>query len=293
MIKLPDSLTTKVGRATLIAGKHSPTLMFAGGVVGVVGAAVLACRATLKLEETVEVTQRYLDDAKSLQHDNYTEKDRKQDLAYIYIRQGTAIVKLYAPAVGLGVLSIGLLTGSHVQLTKRNAALAGAYAALEKGFSDYRKRVAEEFGEDKERELRYDAERSKEKGTDGKKKEVVKVGAAGASIYARFFDQLCTPWSPDVEYNRLFLQCQQNYANDKLRARGHVFLNEVYDMLDIPRSKAGAVVGWVITKDSEGDNYIDFGIFNSDDPLKRDFVNGREGAILLDFNVDGVIYDKI
>jgi hypothetical protein len=64
-------------------------------------------------------------------------------------------------------------------------------------------------------------------------------------------------------------------------------------MLGIDRSKAGSVVGWVITKEGTGDNFIDFGVFDGDNPRARDFVNGREGSILLDFNVDGVIYDKI
>jgi hypothetical protein len=100
-------------------------------------------------------------------------------------------------------------------------------------------------------------------------------------------------WNPEPEYNLIFLQCQQNWANDQLRTRGHVFLNEVYDMLGLERSKAGAVVGWVFTKDGSTDNFIDFGVFNGETQISRDFVNGHEGAILLDFNVDGVIYDKI
>jgi hypothetical protein len=202
---------------------------------------------------------------------------------------------LYAPAIACGALSIGALAGSHRVLTKRNLALTAAYSAVEKGFNDYRTRVVEEFGEDKDRELRYgtDTEKITTEGKDGKTKtkEVKIVGPNSASVYARFFDEYCKNWKRQPEYNLLFLQCQQNYANDLLQSRGHIFLNEVYDMIGIDRSKAGAVVGWVISKD--GDNFVDFGIFDGDNPKARDFVNGREGSILLDFNVDGVIYDKI
>lgn len=295
-LNIPASLTTKAGRALLQTQKHSPTIMLATGIVGAVGATVLACKATLKVEEVLDRTKEQLDDIKSLQHnDDYVNNHKAQDLTYVYVRNGVALVRLYAPAAALGIVSIGLITGSHIQLNRRNAATMAAYAALEKGFADYRKRVAAEFGEDKEEQLRYNAAASVEKGKDGKKKDAVRVGPGSESVYARFFDELCKPWSKEPEYNRFFLQCQQNFANHLLNTRGHVFLNEVYDMLDIPRSQAGAVVGWVLTKDGKagGDNYVDFGIFRGDDPVVRDFVNGREGAILLDFNVDGVIYDKI
>jgi hypothetical protein len=86
----------------------------------------------------------------------------------------------------------------------------------------------------------------------------------------------------------MFLQCQQNYFNQQLKARGHVFLNEIYDAIGLERSKAGTIVGWVT--DGNGDGYIDFGMFED---ASRRFINGIEPSILLDFNVDGVIYDLI
>ena len=89
----------------------------------------------------------------------------------------------------------------------------------------------------------------------------------------------------------LFLRTQQNYANDLLKARGHLFLNEVYSMLGIPHTSAGAIVWWTIG--AGGDNYVDFGIFTRDSQVVREFVNGYERSILLDFNVDGVIWDMI
>lgn len=98
------------------------------------------------------------------------------------------------------------------------------------------------------------------------------------------FDENSVCWSPTPEYNRVFLQCQQNYANDLLRARGHIFLNEIHDMLGVPRTGNGAVCGWI-------DNPVDFGIFNQDG-IKRDLLTD-DGVIHLEFNVDGVIYDKI
>jgi hypothetical protein len=172
--------------------------------------------------------------------------------------------------------------------------LTAAYGALEKGFNEYRGRVIDKYGEEEDRDFRYGSEKVEVLDQEtGKNKTVTRVGSDDPSIYARFFDPYSTSWSKEAEYNLLFLKCQQNYANDLLRSRGHVFLNEVYDLLGVPRSKAGAVVGWILSKNGETDNFINFGVFDGREQVARDFVNGREGAILLDFNVDGVIYDKI
>lgn len=292
---IPNAITRKVGRQILLGKKYSPELLFGGGVVGMVGTAVLASRATLKLESVLDETNKNQDKAKTLvaqDRSDYTQDDFKKDMVIIHVRGAMAVCKLYAPAVALGVISVAALTGSHIILNKRNAALTAAYTALEKGFKEYRQRVEAEVGPEKERELRYGVE--EEVVSDTKNGKAVKnkvVSANGSSIYARFFDEYSRNWEKTPEYNLLFLRAQQSYANDLLKSRGHVFLNEVYDMLGIDRSRAGAVVGWVISDD--GDNFVDFGIFDQNRESARDFVNGREGSILLDFNVDGVIYDKI
>jgi hypothetical protein len=265
--------------------------MFAAGVAGMVGSTVLACRSTLKLEEFLSDVQIDLNVAKEMEHEEYSDSDRQKDIAIIYTRSAVGLVKLYGPSILLGSVSVGLLTKSHNLLTERNAALTAAYAAVDKAFAQYRGRVVEKYGEDEDRELRYsakDVDVINEK--TGKTTTRRRVGDDEPSMYARFFDELSTSWNREPEYNLVFLKCQQSYANNMLKTRGHVFLNEVYDSLGIERTKAGQVVGWVISKD--GDNFIDFGIYTNQDKV-RDFVNGREGAILLDFNVDGVIYDKL
>ncbi len=299
---VPNPISRRFSRQLLVVSKHSPTLLFAGGVVGVVATTVMACRATLKLEDVLEETNQNFEKAKMLlasKNANYSHGDYQKDTALLYVRGAVSVGKLYTPAILVGAVSIGALAGSHNILSKRNASLTVAYAAIEKGFAQYRARVTEELGADKDREFRYGSENhtivvdNKKKGEGFQKTKVVKrVGGDDPSVYARFFDEYSTYWSREPEYNHVFINCQQNYANDMLHSRGHIFLNEVYDMLGIERSKAGAVVGWVISRD-DGDNDIDFGVFQGVNQVARDFVNGREGSILLDFNVDGVIYDKI
>lgn len=290
-------VTSKVGRQILIAQKHSPVLLFGAGVVGVVTAAVLASRATLKLEETLDDIHKDLANAGVLNEKNpslYPDNDYLRDKTIIYTRAVGRVVKLYAPAVAVGGLSIAALTGSHIILNRRNIALTAAYAAIEKGFRQYRDRVVKEFGEDKDREYRYglvDKEIVEETETGPVTRVVKGVPNKDGSIYARFFDESSSSWNKIPSYNQLFLQCQQNYANDLLRSRGHLFLNEVYDMLGLERSKEGAVVGWVL--DGNGDDFVDFGVFRGDEFMGQQFVNGAERSVLLDFNVDGVIYDKI
>lgn len=291
---VPGAISQKLARTALLAQKSSPEVLLAAGIIGMVGSTVLACRATLKMDAVLDETKEKLNTAKTLEHQDYSERDRQRDISLIYYQTGIKVVKLYTPAIVLGGLSIYALTTSHSIMAKRAVALTAAYGALEKGFNEYRGRVIEKYGEEEDRNLRYGSQQIEV--TDpksGKKKTVTRVGRNEPSIYARFFDISSSSWNKEPEYNRMFLQCQQNYANDKLHARGHVFLNEVYDMLGLERSKAGAVVGWILSKDGETDNYIDFGVFDGKTQASRDFVNGFEGAILLDFNVDGVIYDKI
>lgn len=293
---VPAAISKTVSRNSLVLQKNSPGLLFGAGIVGVIGSTVLACRATLKMDDVLGEAKEKLITAKTLQHREYSERDRQKDITLIYVQTSVKIVRAYGPAVILGGLSIAALTSSHNILSRRNAALTAAYAALEKGFGEYRARVVEKYGEEEDRNLRYGT-RTETIGSKKKKEEVLRVGPGDPSIYARFFDSYSSrSWDKVPEYNLIFLRCQQNYANDLLKSRGHVFLNDVYDMLGLERSTAGAVVGWVGYQDKQGlgDDYIDFGIFaDKDRDCFVDFVQGFEGAILLDFNVDGIIYDKI
>jgi len=291
---VPEVIGRQIARKALLAQKASPEVLLVGGVVGMVGSTVLACRATLKMDAVLEETKDKLNTAKTLVHEDYSEKDRSRDISLIYFQSGVRVVRLYLPAVIVGGISIYALTSSHRILSRRNVALTAAYGALEKGFNEYRARVVDKYGEEEDRDFRYGTEKVQITDPEtGKKKTVTRVSSNDPSIYARFFDPVSASWSKEPEYNLIFLKCQQNYANDLLRARGHVFLNEVYDMLGLSRSKAGAVVGWLLSQNGETDNFVNFGVFDGREQVARDFVNGREGAILLDFNVDGVIYDKI
>lgn len=306
--KLPASATRTINRAVLKIRKHSPEILVVSGIVCAVTSTVMACKATTKIEEVITESKEHVDMTKKYVEDNgftekYTETDYKKDLTIMYTQRGLKLAKLYAPAVILGTVSITAILAGHNILRKRNVALAAAYATIDKGFKEYRGRVIERFGEELDKELKYNikAKEIDEIKINEKtgKEEVVKKAINVAdpntySDYARLFDDGCLGWTKDPEYNLMFLKDQQRYANDRLKTKGSLFLNEVYDMLGIPRTKAGAVVGWIFDeKHPNGDNFVDFGIYDMNNEKTRRFVNGYERTILLDFNVDGVIYDKI
>ena len=296
--------------------KHSPEILVVAGVVGTVVSAVMACKATTKVSDILEKAK---EDINSI-HDcaaneefveEYTPEDVKKDLTIVYVQTGIKLAKLYAPAVALGVLSLSGILASNNILRKRNVALAAAYATVDKGFKEYRNHVVERFGEEVDRELRHGIKAKKiEKvivGEDGKEKKVKEtisvVERDSLSDYSFFFEESNPYWEKDGNYNRMFLLAQQQYANDKLRANGYLFLNDVLDTLGIPRTKAGQIVGWVYNPNNpNGDNYVDFGIYETYRRDEESFVKetamrerfGKEvyeRVVLLDFNVDGNILD--
>lgn len=289
--------------------KRSPEILLVSGIVGVITAAVMACKATTRVAEILDETKDDLETIHKAQNnkelaEKYSAEDGKKDLAIVYIQTGYKFVKLYGPSVALGVLSITGILASNNILRKRNMALAAAYAAIDKGFKDYRSRVIERFGSEVDKELRYNIRAKKIEeivtGEDGKEKKVKKsVDIANPDVsseYARFYDDGCTGWEKDAETNLITLRMMQAWANDKLKAQGFLFLNDVYRELGIPLTKAGQCVGWLYRPDDPdhlGDNYVDFGMYDINREKSRDFVNGYERSILLDFNVDGNILDYI
>lgn len=304
-MKLLNNISAKItkvgGRTLLKVSKHSPTILMVVGISSVVGAAVLACRATLKAGEVLDGHQEKLEQINeagtSIDVKDYSEKDFKRDLTVAYVQTGVDFVKLYGPAVMLMLFGVSCLLKSHSIMNRRNVALMAAYKALDEGFAAYRKRVVDEYGEKKDYMLRHGLTAEEvsytEVGEDGKVKKLKKTVLSEpteTSIYARLFDSKCSEWVNDPQYNLMLLKNKEQHFNDLLKTRGNVFLNEVYDALGIERCPEGCIVGWVWGE--HGDNKVDFGL-NRDDQLVTNFINGYEKRVLLDFNVDGVVYDKI
>lgn len=299
ILKSVNGVTSK---AVMKLKKHSPEILVVAGIAGTVVSAVLACKATTKVAEILDETKGTLDtihegmETGAINGQEYTNEDGKKDTVVVYAQTGMKLAKLYGPAIILGTLSITSILASNNILRKRNVALGAAYAAIDKSFKEYRGRVIERFGEQVDTELKYGIKAKKfeeievdpETGKEKKVKKTVMVADPNLqSDYAVYFDSKSRNYETNPDYNRMFLKAQQAFANDKLQTRGHLFLNEVLDDLDLPRTPAGQIVGW--TKDGP-DGYVNFRIVE----VERETENGRhEPALLLDFNVEGNIWEKM
>lgn len=299
---VPATVSVKLAKQILRTKKNSPAIMFGVGLAGAVTATVMACKATLQLEDVLEEFEKEklaADEMLTTRPERFDNKKHSATITALRAKAAKDVVKLYAPAVGVGFISVCLLTGAHVVLTKRNAGLTAAYVALDKGFREYRERVVKEYGEDKDRELRYGSldKEIVEEGEHGHEVKTIKRHGVrtGKSIYARVYDENNKHWSQHPYDNKVFLQSQQCWLNERLRANGYVMLNDAYDCLGLERSTAGSIVGWVRdTRKTNGDGYIDFGLGDMGDPAIRDFMNDIDNkGILLDFNVDGPVYELI
>lgn len=303
-LRIPDfpgkeKLVAKTARLGLQISKRSPELCLGTGIVLGIGATVMACKATLKIEdildshnETVEKIEYALAHPEACKAE-YSVEDAQRDKFLNYIRTAGNFAKIYAPAIILGSLSIGFLIGGHKIMARRNAAMMAAYAALQKSFDAYRMRIRDEFGEEKENDIFNGVhtrieEVVNDKGKVVKKKDVTQDD--DLSPYRRCFDESNPHWTRNAEQNKFFLAMAQSYMNDRLRINGHVFLNEVLDYLGFPRTSAGAVCGWIR---GYGDDFISFGMWDGMTPGSREFINCQERSVWLNFNCHGVIYDLI
>lgn len=310
------NLSRGASKAKLVLKKHAPTILMVTGAVSVIGGTVTACKATLKAQDVLKETNEELDQIKkAMDPENlkegatYTQEDAKKDVIGVYARATMSMAKLYLPSViliGTGIVS---MFASNRILRKRCASLSAAYATLDSIFKKYRKNVVEKYGEEVDHDMRYGVKRKKievetidpETGKTKKSKKEISVidNLEGYSDYARFFDDVSGYYEknrdgrPNNDYNMMFLHARQKEANDILQRQGYLFLNTVYDMLGLERSIAGQSVGWVYDpENTDYDSYVTFNIFEHQRENER-FIEGYEDVILLDFNVDGDILDRV
>lgn len=299
-----DTITRTINKVKINISKHSPELLIAAGIVGAVTSTVMACKATRKIDIIIEEHKKSIDAINTIsnntelkENNNYSDEDKVRDLAITYGKTAIGFTKLYGPSVALGVASITCILASNNIMRKRNAALGAAYTTIFNSFREYRNRVADRYGQEAERQIRYaiKAEEIEKTVTNDKGKEkkvteqVISYDPNGISDYARIFGKGYTKaWEADPEYNMVFLKAQQSMFTNKLRSEGIVFLNDVYDALGYERTKYGQIVGWRYDeKNPVGDNFVDFGIYNMSVPENAEFINGSSNTVLLDFNVDG------
>ena len=306
--KVSTSAAKFAGKAEFTIKKNSPEILLGAGIVGFVGTVVLACRATCRADEVLEFHRRKIkdiEDAKEIADSDpegemsYDIEIYRQDKAIRYLKTTGNLAKLYAPTVAVGALSLACILTSRNIMQKRYLGVVAAYNGLSAAFEEYRKRVRDEYGEGLDKHFRYGTTYEElpvydENGKKTKEKEQVEKTETGMVMQTddscRFFDSSNPNWDKNPAFSMMWLRGQQNIVNDLLHTRGHVFLNEVYDALGFPHTPQGAVLGWI---DGEGDNCIDFGLYDQNKENVRRFVNGVDNVIMLEFNHDGVIWDRI
>ena len=318
-MKVLDYIKESIEPVAKYCNRHSNGILtgltIGGGLVAI-GGAVYGTVKTVKDVSEFKEAREELEDFSYETNENTTEeeiaqidKDYKHTKRMLYLKFAGRLANNYGLTFAAAlIMLLSAVKNSKIQAQKDETIkdITAAYIALSQSFKAYRKRVTDKYGREEDLELLYGTHKEKvtETDEDGKKtkKEVNVIDGIQCDEYTRFFDASCKGWEPSAEMNMLYLLNQQKQANRLLKANGSLFLNEVYDLLGIERTKTGAIVGWIYDKDNPiGDNEVDFGIFDvkfhdkmvGDGLAQRRFVNGLEDVVLLNFNVDGPILDRV
>lgn len=285
-----NNLTRKAYAIKFKLNKRSPEISLGIGILCGIATTVSACKATIKAQEILKERDENLkkyEELKDEGSDEYTEEDYDIDVRNEKIKSYVKIGKAYAQSVVFGVSSVFFLVNCDRTLNRRLAGVTSAYELLSDKFNSYRDNVVKKYGKDEDDKLYHNVESFIDENGEEHIPNVEQLKeVAENSVYSRFFDETCFGYRDDPEKNREYLMMKQKEANKLLELRGYLFLNDIYSMLDMPKSNAGQFIGYVY--DPNNSNKIDFGITRNTWATRR-FVNGYEPVILLDFNVDGII----
>lgn len=221
--------------------KHSPEILTGIGIAGMVSTTVMAVRATPKALMLIEEEKRRqnADIRETAKANGETEIVHIDKLSHVDTIKTTW--KCYIPAVITGTLSAACLIGASSVNLRRNAALATAYTLSESALKDYRDKVIETVGEEKEKEVRKAVAKEQIERNPVENNEVI-ITSTG--------DDLCY----DVLSGRYFksdvskIKQAVNEINRQLLFDTYVSLNSFYDAIGLDGTKIGDDLGWSVEK---------------------------------------------
>lgn len=298
------SITTAIHTGIARVSKHAPTILSVAASAGVVGTGYLAWKAGTRFEDVEgrdwERRKECIRNADNIPGEEVPAYERKLRILFIL---DTA--KSVAPAAIVGGVTIAMIYFSNSISKKRLAALGAAYAVLQNAFDGYKKTMVDALGKETVEKIirpklpNYEKTAEEILSSDNKSDAANVADAVIASIrdlspYSRIIaEESSNCWDENEDYTAENVAAVQLWANRRLERKGHLFLNEVYDQLGLSRTREGSVVGWL--KNSEnGDGYVSFGDYDANTyRVPSDDYSRVDTNFILDFNVDGVIWDKI
>jgi hypothetical protein len=245
-----------VSKAAFSLGKHSPTILVAVGVAGVIASAVGACMATRKLDEVMEMHEKRMNAAND--EENVPDEKERQKLKYAArMATGWDMIKLYAlPTLGL-IASVTCIIGAQVILRRRNAILSASLLSATKAFDEYRKRVADRFGDEVERQIHYNMI------PDGDPVTVIDMDENGKAHKSKvqnfaidpsiapvedniiYFTRNYSPlWKDDDVINEHTIEQIIQYVIDAYDKTGHVFVNDIRSDFAVDGTIGGQALGY-------------------------------------------------
>lgn len=297
------SITTAFHTGVARISKHAPTILSVTASAGVIATGYLAWKAGTRFEDVEgrdwDRRKECLRNADIIPDEDVPKIERKNRILFIL-----DTVQTVAPAAIVGAATITMIYFSNSISKKRLAAMGAAYATLQTAFDGYKRTMVEALGKESvdkilKPKLPNVGKSAEEILSSDNKSDAANVSDAvvnsikALSPYARIIaEESSTCWDPNEDYTSQNLAAVQLWANRRLERKGHLFLNEIFDQLGLSRTREGAVVGWL--KNGEGDGYVSFGEFDASIyRVPSDDYTRVDSNFIVDFNVDGVIWDKI
>lgn len=215
-------LASLAGSAQKLVTNNSPAILTAAAVVGVVATAVLVAKAAPKAHTDIQ-----------------NEKSERTDEVTI-VDQTRLVWKHYIPAAATGAATIACIIGANTISTKRSAALASAVGLSEYAFKEYRQKVVEQLGENKETKVHDAVMRDVVDRNPISDNQVIITGN-GKSVFLDSFTGLY--FETDMESVRRAV----NDINEQIFGQDSASLNEFYNLLGVKANKVGDELGWTQT----------------------------------------------
>lgn len=297
-MKMHDMLTSAKtvissvsSRMSFTLNQNAPSICLAVGIGGVVAAGIIACVQTLKVPAMIEDVQEQeqklketADKTVEVVDGDIVDEDEKEtaladDIRKMRLTTGVAIAKLYIPAIIIATCGFCLIVHSHYQMAARNVALYGAYLALQKEFDEYRENVKERFGEDVDKQLRFNVNPDKIREQLEGEADTPSTALIEARTRFLFDENNSDLYQKNMEYNIHLISIAEHNLNHLLRANGHIFVNEALAELHLPLIQSGQDNGWIY------DPMVEHKIVLSTYYVEDD----NRGGIWIEMNIDGDI----